>query len=311
MSLTMLQHESDDIDVVASVLGQMYPKVRLDPPRGGVHFRADIRGDDRIGIARFSMGFRASVTVEPEGTFASAALLEGDLETAHGDGRNAGGVVFGQEETTATYDHSELLVVNLAEATLLRHQLSERGADTGVIRLLGHLPVPEHAALWARAVAHVHQEVVRVDAVFENDLIRTAAFDYLLSIAAQALPFEVVTRVIAGTGAGAATVRRAVAYMDTHLTDAVTMNDVAAAARVSARGLQAVFQRQLQMTPMTYLRRARVAEAHRELLGDESKTIKAVALRWGFSNPGRFTRLRREMYGTDGDRGIVARRGQS
>jgi AraC-like DNA-binding protein len=311
MSLTMLQQESEDIEVVASVLGQMYPKVRLDPPRGGVRFRADIRGDDRIGIARFSMGFRASVTVEPQGTFTSAALLDGGLETEHGDGRNAGGLVFGQEETTATYDHSELLVVNLAEATLLRHQLSERGADTGVIRLLGHLPVPEHAALWARAVAHVYQDVVRVDEVFENDVIRTAAFDYLLSVAAQALPFEVVTRVVAGTGAGAATVRRAAAYMDSHLTEAITMSDIAAAARVSPRGLQAAFQRQLQMSPMRYLRRARVAEAHRELLDDESRTIKDVALRWGFSNPGRFTRLRREMYGTDVDPATAARRGQS
>ncbi|PZE56284.1 hypothetical protein DEJ33_12485 [Curtobacterium sp. MCPF17_047] len=299
MTTLTLQHDTDDIDTVATVLGQMYPKVRFDPPRGKVHFQADIRGDEQLSLARLTMGFHAQVTVEPEGVFTSAMLLGGRLATVHGDGANAGGVIFGQEETAAEYNGSELLVVNLPEASLIRRAVRASGADSGVVRLRGHHPRPEHAALWVQAVSHVHRSVVQVESAFENDIIRTAAFDYLLGLATTALPFEVVTRVPPGVGAGEATVRRAVAYMDSHLADAITMEDIAAAARVSPRGLQAGFQRHLEMTPMTYLRRARLAEAHRELLHDPTKTIKAVAEKWGFSNQGRFTRMRREVYGIE------------
>lgn len=31
MTTLTLQHDTDDIDTVATVLGQMYPKVRFDP----------------------------------------------------------------------------------------------------------------------------------------------------------------------------------------------------------------------------------------------------------------------------------------
>ncbi|PZF31194.1 helix-turn-helix transcriptional regulator [Curtobacterium sp. MCPF17_051] len=302
MTVMMLQQDTVDFDAVSEVLGAMYPKVRLEPPRGRVRFRADIRGDDRLSIARLSMGFHAQVTVEPAGVFISATRLGGGLRTEHGDGGEVGGVLFGQEETVAEYDGSELLVVNMPESSLVQHAVRAEGADTGVLRLHGHRPIPERADVWAQAVSHVHQNVVRVESAFRNELVRTAAFDYLLSVATWALPFETVTRVLAGTGAGAATVRRAAAYMDSHLSDPITLEDVAAAARVSSRGLQSTFRRQLDMTPMTYLRRARLAEAHRELLDDESKLIKDVAAKWGFSNQGRFSRLRREMYGTDGHR---------
>jgi AraC-like DNA-binding protein len=305
MTLMMLQQDTDDVDTVSAVLGGMYPKVRLDPPRGTVRFQADIRGDEHLTIARLSMGFHAEVVVEPEGVFTSATRLGGRLRTVHGDGGNVGGVVFGQEETNAEYDRSELLVVNMPETALLQRALRAEGADSGTLRLRGHHPLAEHADLWAKAVGHVYQNVVQVDSVFQNDLIRAAAFDYLLAIAARALPFEVVTRALASTGAGAATIRRAMAYIDSHLTDAITIDDVAAAARVSPRGLQAAFRRQLDMTPMTYLRRARLAEAHQELLDDETKTIGAVAAKWGFSNQGRFTRLRRDMYGSGRGDGSV------
>jgi len=301
MTTMVLQHDTDDIDAVAAALGQMYPRVRFDPPRDNVRFQADIRGDEQLTVARLTMGFHAQVTVEPQGVFTSAMLLSGGLRTVHGDGENIGGVVFGQEETVAVYDESELLVVNLPEASVLRRAVRASGADTGVLRLQGHHPRPEHAALWVQAVSHVHQSVVRVDSAFENDLIRTAAFDYLLAVATSALPFEVITRLPPGTGSGAATVRRAVAYMDSHLADAITMEDVAAAARVSPRGLHAGFRRHLDTTPIAYLRRARLTEAHRELLEDPTRTIKAVAEKWGFSNPGRFTRMRRDVYRISSD----------
>ncbi|MDQ4118039.1 MAG: helix-turn-helix domain-containing protein, partial [Actinomycetota bacterium] len=49
------------------------------------------------------------------------------------------------------------------------------------------------------------------------------------------------------------------------------------------------------------LRRARMARAHADLrAGDPTRgdTVATIAMRWGFSNPGRFAAEYREAYGT-------------
>lgn len=297
MPLTATQLESDNPDAVASTLGQMYPRVRLDAPRGQVRFRADIVGDERLSFARFSMGFHAQVIVEPEGMFTSALLLGGELQTEHGDGRNVGGVVFGQEETVAEYRGSELLVVTMPESVLLGHFARMHGVDTGTVRLLGHQPLPTRGRSWAQTAGRVFRDVIRVPSAVENDLTRTAAFDHVLAAATLSLPFQFVGGTAPPQGAGMATIRRAIAYMESHLGDAITVDDIAAASRVTARGLQAAFRRHRDSTPMAYLRRARLSAAHRELLASDERTVREVALKWGFSNTGRFNRLRRETFG--------------
>ncbi|MEV8321410.1 helix-turn-helix domain-containing protein [Streptomyces sp. NPDC059900] len=95
------------------------------------------------------------------------------------------------------------------------------------------------------------------------------------------------------------TLRRATSFIEDNAHTDIGIADIAAAARVSIRAVQLAFRRHLQLTPLQYLRRVRLARARRELLlGDPAaQTVTAIAYRWGFSHPGRFAADYRTAYG--------------
>jgi AraC-like DNA-binding protein len=100
---------------------------------------------------------------------------------------------------------------------------------------------------------------------------------------------------------GAATphaVRRATEFMQGHLLQPLTVEDIAQAAGCSARTLAAAFRSQRGQTVTSVLRELRL-EAARDALqtGDPALTVNAVSARFGFSNAGRFAALYRERFG--------------
>ncbi|MUN63776.1 helix-turn-helix domain-containing protein [Kocuria sediminis] len=85
---------------------------------------------------------------------------------------------------------------------------------------------------------------------------------------------------------------------ETHLAEPIGLPEIAAAARLSPRGLQAAFRRHLDTTPTGYLRTARIDAAHTDLLAASgAQTVAEVAARWGFAHPGRFAAAYRDHYG--------------
>jgi transcriptional regulator GlxA family with amidase domain len=96
------------------------------------------------------------------------------------------------------------------------------------------------------------------------------------------------------------TLRRAIAYIDDHAREDITVTDIAAAVNVTVRALQHAFRRHRATTPMGYVRLVRLRQAHLELLAADPTsgvTVTQVAARWGFFHPGRFARYYREIYG--------------
>jgi AraC-like DNA-binding protein len=95
------------------------------------------------------------------------------------------------------------------------------------------------------------------------------------------------------------TVRRAVAFIDEHAHDDISIADIAAAALVTVRAVQLAFRRHLDTTPMAYLRRVRLDRAHHDLITADpaSQTVTAIAYRWGFSNASRFATQYQQAYG--------------
>ena len=78
------------------------------------------------------------------------------------------------------------------------------------------------------------------------------------------------------------------------------MAEIAVAARVTPRALQAGFRRHFGDTPTGYLRRVRLERAHRELqaAGPASGlTVKAVACRWGWASHSRFAVAYQQRFG--------------
>jgi AraC-like DNA-binding protein len=97
-----------------------------------------------------------------------------------------------------------------------------------------------------------------------------------------------------------AVVRRAVDFIDANAERELTMSDIAAAAGIGPRGLQAAFLRHQDSTPTAYVSRARLDRAHRELVDSDpadGDTVPAVAARWGFPRPSAFVTAHQRFYG--------------
>lgn len=101
-------------------------------------------------------------------------------------------------------------------------------------------------------------------------------------------------------GIGAATVKRATEFIDRHADQNIGLTDIATAACVGPRALQAAFRRHHGTTPMAYLRWVRMERAHDDLVDADpthGDTVGAVASRWRFHNAGRFAVSYRLRFG--------------
>jgi AraC-like DNA-binding protein len=97
-----------------------------------------------------------------------------------------------------------------------------------------------------------------------------------------------------------AVVRRAADFIDANAERDLTTSDIATAAGIGPRGLQAAFLRHQDSTPTAYARRVRLDRAHRELVDTDPAdrdTVPAVAARWGFPGPSAFVTAHQQVYG--------------
>lgn len=92
------------------------------------------------------------------------------------------------------------------------------------------------------------------------------------------------------------TVAKAREYALAHLSEPVSVGDLAAAAGVSVRSLQVAFQHDLGLTPMEFVRRERLSRVHADLTAGQG-TVTDAAYRWGFTHLPRFAAAYRARYG--------------
>ncbi|MEU6214690.1 AraC family transcriptional regulator [Streptomyces sp. NPDC047023] len=99
---------------------------------------------------------------------------------------------------------------------------------------------------------------------------------------------------------GAATLKRAIDFIEAHAERPLTLADIAGETGVTGRALQYAFRHTYDTTPMAYLRRVRLHRARRELLAANlvtRATVAQVAARWGWAHPGRFTQAFKREFG--------------
>ncbi len=93
-------------------------------------------------------------------------------------------------------------------------------------------------------------------------------------------------------------IRLAMELCDQAGMEPLTVTALAAAVGLSVRGLQDGFRKHAGLTPMQYLRDARLRQVRGELLEDGVReSVGDIAYRWGFGNLGRFARDYRERFG--------------
>jgi AraC-like DNA-binding protein len=158
---------------------------------------------------------------------------------------------------------------------------------------------PGALAAWQRTSDYA-ATVASDPSAFASPLVRAGLFDLLVSAFLATFPLTVQRTSPGGTTVHPAAIRRALAYIDEHLTDPISVPDIAAAARVSVRGLQAAFRRELGVSPIEQIHAARLAAARAELLSADATagvTVAEVAHRWGFGHLARFAARYRAAYG--------------
>jgi AraC-like DNA-binding protein len=197
----------------------------------------------------------------------------------------------------------DLAVVRIPLAAVA--QLAEAGAGVAAADLRFDAMTPVSAAMalrWRRLSTFVHEALDAPDSVADVPLVRAGLVDMVAATALTVFPNTTMRPgYVPGPGRAApAALRRAVAYIDEHAAEPVTTSDIAAAARITPRALQAGFRQHYGATPTGYLRRVRLERAHQDLQAADparGDTVTAVAARWGFGHAARFTDLYRERYG--------------
>lgn len=149
------------------------------------------------------------------------------------------------------------------------------------------------------AVHHLRTELSREGGIAQIPLVRAQLESYVLSQMLLVIPHEYGQLIATPRDH----VRRrhvliAMDFMETHAGEPITGPDIARAACVSVRALQAGFHEELDMSPMTYLRNLRLDRAHADLIsGPGDVSVSQVATRWGFWHLGRFAEQYRRKFG--------------
>jgi AraC-like DNA-binding protein len=94
-------------------------------------------------------------------------------------------------------------------------------------------------------------------------------------------------------------VERARTYIHDHLSEPISIDELAAAAYASRRTLFRAFTDILDDTPQNYVRRLRLHRIRHDLASDAEKacTIALIANQWGIGDLGRMSRWYRELFG--------------
>jgi AraC-like DNA-binding protein len=93
--------------------------------------------------------------------------------------------------------------------------------------------------------------------------------------------------------------RRAIAYIEQHFDQPITLAEIAMVAGCSIRSLSRAFAQFVGNTPMRYVQNLRLERARADLQGphDARETILDVAMRRGFNHQGEFNRRYRSRFG--------------
>ncbi|MET7476583.1 helix-turn-helix domain-containing protein [Streptomyces sp. NPDC005648] len=303
-----LTFHSDDLDRTEEFLSQAYARMRIGngtAETSNTHIRRT--AIDSVSVDELDLDFEMSYAVTPLGRICLCVVHEGTIEDhvyqGVEDSFGPGDVVsfappelpYAGRVCSARYN------ITMLDPALLT-QVAADAADGRPVRLTGHRPHSPAAAEQLRStISYVRDHVLAVPAVADQPLVASTAAQHLAASVLAAFPNTALTEPT-GTDrqdAHPAALRRALAYLEDHADQPVTVAEVAAAAHVTVRALQYAFRRHLDTTPLAHLRRVRLAHAHQDLVSADpgtGATVTEIAARWGFYHAGRFAALYRQSY---------------
>ena len=308
--VTRYRWASTDPDETTEYLRATYTDFRPPRvPREGFEFWTDVASAGTFTVSRLRHSGVLRMPAEPTPDLVVVQTLAGGPHHVD-DGREQTAGTLKLSPTWSAYDTGwsdvtvQTVVLDPVQVARVGAELS--GLEPDAVTFAGMCP--RSAALatyWSRVCTHVRDSVLSSDDLMAAPLVRAGALRQLASALLATFPNTVRDALDDPVGpatgrAEPATVRRAVEYVDAHAHEDIGLTEIAEAARIGPRSLQLAFRRHRDSTPMEYLRRVRLERAHRDLQsGDPTHgdRVEAIAARWGFAHPGRFSVLYREHYG--------------
>ena len=301
---------TNDVDRAHEALRETYSdhqvQVRGDPEHFA--YRQLTAVADPLAADQVEHSMSVTVTAEPLPCLTSLLVVHGKLAIRAGREEAAlrpGDVALPRlgMPLSAEWDDLRVHVVRMPLAEVARIAAERWGTDAAAFRFERMTPVSaELGTYWRDTISHVHRAFTEPHPPMASLLLRAALIELAAAAQLAAFPHSAISASeLRGPGQVApSALRRAVAFIDAHAAEPVTLTQMATAAGVTGRALQLAFMRHYDITPTGYLRRVRLERAHRELRDADpldGTTVGAVARRWGWANPSHFAATYRETYG--------------
>jgi AraC-like DNA-binding protein len=153
---------------------------------------------------------------------------------------------------------------------------------------------------WAQMVMMLNDQVSRPDSFLREPMVGLPFIDSLvrgLLVVADHPYHSAVVKPVSTVRSRL--VDAAVEIIEADADLPLTVSSIAARSHGSVRSLQQGFRREMEMTPMAYVREVRLRRAHRALVESDPSvtTVASIAHRWGFTNLGRFAETHAACYG--------------
>ena len=209
----------------------------------------------------------------------------------------------GHEMTLHCEQHTPHLLVRIDRQPLLAHLGRILGRPLDAPLVFDHsfdLSAPR-ASRWNIAIQVLHAELLEPSSLLRSGVGVGHLEEFVMSalLFAHASNYsDHLTR--PGQGMEHRSTRAAKDFIETNLSEPITLADLATAAGVSERTLQAAFRLELGTTPMSYLRDRRLERARADLadaLPADDVNVTSIALRWGFGHLGRFAAQYKVRFG--------------
>ena len=282
--------------------------VRLSGDVSQFRFRHDIIDGGGFSVANYHHSMRCSVQSVPMAQIVVGQMIGGRVQVLAGREQVQPdvGEVFLFPSTVGMsleWDDFRAGLVGVDLRILERVAVEMFGAPAlrGVNFDARHVADPERARHWQGLVRYLYRDVLLSPFAAQSPLIHSQVTRLLAATVLETFPNTAGSGGPESTGfANAGAVRRATAFIEERAGDPITLTDIADAARLSPRALQAAFRRHLDTSPMAYLRSVRMEGAHRDLLEAQPAagvTVARIAARWGFAHHGRFSAQFRARYG--------------
>jgi AraC-like DNA-binding protein len=232
-------------------------------------------------------------------------LYQGTFELEHGDriDRYGPGDVFianqpGAEFRSKTHD-IDVLTTTLPSALFTEVADTHPDHAGAAVEFTSYTPITGRGQRWRDVARFVDDLLGDPDAA--APLVIGTAARLLAATALSTFPNTLLDGEDTTEHADATpeTLRRALAFIDSHAGADIGLADIAAAAYATPRAVQYAFRRHCDTTPTTYLRQVRLAHTHRDLQAADPirETVTSIAAAWGFAHPGRFAGAYRQAYG--------------